>query len=525
MTDAKIILAGTASLLSLSAAAQKGQRPNIVLIMVDDMGYSDLGCYGGEIPTPNLDNLARNGVRFTHFYNTGRSCPSRASLLTGLYPHQAGIGKMSEDPNSRENHGVHGYMGYLNRNCVTIAEVLREAGYHTYMAGKWHVGMHGREKWPLQRGFEHFYGILAGACSYLQPHGGRGLSLDNEQLPPPAQPYYTTDAFTDYAIKFVDERPSDGRPFFLYLAYNAPHWPLHAKQEDIDKFVGKYRKGWQKVREARLKRMVRMGIVDKKWGLAQWESRQWTELTGAEQADEDKRMAVYAAQVHCMDYNVGRLTSYLKAKGELDNTLIIFLSDNGACAEPHTEKGFGTVAMINDPKEWVNPSYGLPWAQVSNTPYRKYKVRAYEGGTSTPLILSWPARYAAYDGELRHNRAFLPDIMATFVDAAGATYPKTFHGGNDILPLEGTSMLPVMADTQAGLHEYIFGEHFDNCVVWWKNWKAVKDQNSKVWELFDIDNDRTERVDLSRDRPKILNDMVKAWDKWANSHYVFPKDN
>lgn len=306
---------GTASLLSLHAAAQNDPKPNIVLIMVDDMGYSDLGCYGGEIPTPNLDNLAKKGVRFTHFCNTGRSCPSRASLLTGLYPQQAGIGMMSEDPHSAEDHGVHGYMGYLNRNSVTIAEVLKEAGYHTYMSGKWHVGMHGQEKWPLQRGFDHFYGILSGACSYLQPHGDRNLTLDNQQLPPPEQPYYTTDAFTDYAIKFVDERPKDDNPFFLYLAYNAPHWPLHAKQEDIDKFVGKYRKGWQKVREARLKRMIKMGLVDKNWDLAQWEGRQWSELTEDEQIELDRRMSVYAAQVHCMDYNVGRLIKYLEEKG------------------------------------------------------------------------------------------------------------------------------------------------------------------------------------------------------------------
>lgn len=517
------LLLGSLSLFSLPTIAQQEKQPNIVLIMVDDMGYSDLGCYGGEIPTPNLDKLASQGVRFTHFCNTGRSCPSRASLLTGLYPQQAGIGMMSEDPKSAEDHGVHGYMGFLNRNYVTIAEVLKEAGYHTYMTGKWHVGMHGEEKWPLQRGFEHYYGILSGASSYLRPHGDRNLTLDNKQLPPPDQPYYTTDAFTDYAIKFVDERPKDGKPFFLYLAYNAPHWPLHAKQADIDKFVGKYRKGWQKIREARLKRMIEMKLVDEKWGLAQWEGRQWDELTEEEQIELDKRMAVYAAQVHCMDYNVGRLTDYLKEKGELDNTLLIFLSDNGACAEPHTEKGFGTISMINNPDEWVNPSYGLPWAQVSNTPYRKYKVRAYEGGTSTPLILSWPEKYTKYNGEIRHTRAFLPDIMATFIEAAGTTYPKTYHGGNEIIPLEGTSMLPLLANTDTVLHEYIFGEHFDNCVVWWNNWKAVKDQDSKVWELFDLEKDRTERVNLSREYPKILEGMKNKWTEWANTHYVYPK--
>lgn len=520
----KLIYTVFSLFVGVTANARQG-KPNIVLIMVDDMGYSDIGCYGSEIPTPNIDKLAEKGVRFTHFCNTGRSCPTRASLLTGLYPHQAGIGAMSEDPGSKENRDVHGYMGFLNRNTVTIAEVLKQAGYHTYMAGKWHVGMHGQEKWPLQRGFDHFYGILSGATSYLCPHGDRNLTLDNKQLPAPEQPYYTTDAFTDYAIKFIDEKPKDGKPFFLYLAYNAPHWPLHAKNEDINKFIGRYKKGWQSIRKERFDRMVRLGIVDEKWGMAQWEGRQWTDLTEDEKNELDKKMATYAAQVHCMDYNVGRLIDYLKNKNEIDNTLIVFLSDNGACAEPHTEKGFGSSKDINNPNQWVAPSYGLAWAQVSNTPFRKYKVRSYEGGTSTPFIISWPQKYDKYNGELRHTRAFMPDIMATFIDVSGATYPKTFHNGNNIIPIEGVSLLPVIDKTKDNLHEYIFGEHFDNCVVWWNQWKAVKDQNSKLWELYDINKDRTENVNLANEYPNILRNMIKKWNEWAYSHNVYPKSN
>lgn len=533
MKNKHVLLCGAALIASGAiqdgVAKENAKKPNIVLILVDDMGYSDLGCYGGEIPTPNIDKLAKSGVRFTHFCNTGRSCPSRASLLTGLYPHQAGIGAMSEDPYDQkrfekcpENRGVPGYMGFLNRNTVTIAEVLKETGYHTYMVGKWHVGMHGQEKWPLQRGFERFYGILSGASSYLKPHGDRNLTLDNTSLPAPEQPYYTTDAFTDYALDFLGHQ-QDKDPFFLYVAYNAPHWPLHAKNEDIQKFVGKYKKGWQEIREARWKRMVKMGLVDKKWGLAQWESRSWDDLTEQEKTDMDRKMSVYAAQVHCMDYNVGRIVDYLKEKGELDNTLIVFLSDNGACAENHTEKGFGDVSMINNPDEWVNPSYGLPWAQVSNTPYRKYKVRSYEGGTNTPFIISWPAEFAGYKGQLRDNRAFLPDVMATFIDVAGASYPETFHGGKVIKPLQGTSVMPVLNQPETVLHEYIFGEHFDNCVVWWKNRKAVKDQNSNVWELFELDKDRTERVNLSSEYPKILREMVGKWNEWAKRSNVYPQ--
>ena len=331
----KTVFALGASAAALAGgAATAAKQPNIILIMVDDMGYSDVGCYGGEIPTPNIDRLAKSGVRYTQFYSTARSCPTRASLMTGLYAHQAGIGGMSEDPVPGRKPGdpsprkPAAYQGYLNRNCVTIAEVLKSAGYHTYMAGKWHLGMHGQEKWPLQRGFDRFYGILAGASSYLRPHGGRGLTLDNTKLPPPEAPYYTTDAFTDYAIEFLDSNKGDGKPYFLYLAYNAPHWPLHAKQEDIDKFLGKYDAGWEAIREARFRRQAELGLVDDSWELAEWESRRWEDLTDTERKHSAMRMSVYAAQVYCMDYNVGRVLDWVEKSGEKDNTLIIFLSDN-----------------------------------------------------------------------------------------------------------------------------------------------------------------------------------------------------
>ena len=382
----KSIIALTPLMIAPLCWAQ--EKPNVVIFLVDDMGYSDIGCYGGEIMTPNLDKLASTGVRFTRFYNTSRSCPARASLMTGLYQHQAGIGQMSEDPGTFKKEtqrdindwGSEGYQGYLNRNCVTIAEVLKENGYHTYMAGKWHLGMHGQEKWPLQRGFERFYGILAGAASYLRPEGGRGLTLDNEHLPAPESPYYTTDAFTDHALQFVGEQKDD-KPFFLYLAFNAPHWPLQAKEEDIQKFTKLYRsKGWDKIRQERYNRMQKMGIIDKNVGFAEWENRSWDELTEKEKDESAYRMAVYAAQVHCVDYNVGKVIDYLKKTKQLDNTLILFLADNGACAEPYLELGGGKQEDINNPACNNMPSYGRAWAQTSNTPFRKYKCRSYEGG-------------------------------------------------------------------------------------------------------------------------------------------------
>lgn len=507
----------------------RDEKPNIVLILVDDMGYSDIGCYGGEIPTPNIDRLARQGVRYTQFYNVGRSCPSRASLLTGLYPHQAGIGAMSEEPFDKTkfdkwqgDREVHGYRGSLNRNCVTIAEVLKSADYHTYMVGKWHLGMYGQEKWPLQRGFERFYGILTGACSYLKPQADRGLMLDNMPLSPPDQPYYTTDAFTDYGIQFLKDQQDD-KPFFLYVSYNAPHWPLQAKDKDIKKFLGKYDSGWEEIREKRRKRMLKMGLIDANWGLAEWESRHWSELTDQERHDSSMRMSVYAAQVYAVDYNVGKLLDYLEKEGKLDNTLFVFLSDNGACAEPHIEQGSGTVGMINNPDSWQQPSYGLPWAQVSNTPYRKYKVRAYEGGIATPLIFSWKNKYMEYSKELRHNVSFLPDLMATFVDVSGATYPERFHNGNEIIPLEGKSLCLTINHPDTIIHDYMYGEHFENCYVRWHNWKAVKDQTSKKWELFNIEKDRTERFDLAGEHPEILTDLIAKWNEWAHKDYVYPK--
>lgn len=265
-------IGGIVALSFLQFGNLSGQeRPNIVMILADDMGYSDIGCYGSEIETPHIDSLALQGIRLTQFYNTSRSCPTRASLMTGLYQHQAGIGWMSEDPfknvdKDPKDWGVAEYRGALNRNCVTIAEVLKSSGYHTYMTGKWHLGMHGMEKWPLQRGFERFYGILAGACSYLRPEGERGLVLDNEKLPAPEAPYYTTDAFTDYAVNFINEQ-KDNTPFFLYLAYNAPHWPLQAKEADIEKYYELYRtKGWDQIRKERHKRMADLGIIDSEIG-------------------------------------------------------------------------------------------------------------------------------------------------------------------------------------------------------------------------------------------------------------------
>jgi arylsulfatase A-like enzyme len=525
----KLIFSVSAVIAAIGMPCYAQQKPNVIIILVDDMGYSDIGCYGGEILTPNIDALSSVSMRFTQFYNTSRSCPARASLLTGLFQHETGIGQMSEDPGSKtRNHngidsndwGVDGYKGYLNRKCVTIAEVLKDAGYHTYMSGKWHLGMHGQEKWPLQRGFERYYGILAGACNYFKPSGGRGLTEDNTRLPVPQAPYYTTDAFGDHAIKYLSEQKDD-KPFFLYLAFNAPHWPLMAKDEDIVKFKELYRsKGWDIIRQERYDRMIKMGIIDPNQGFAEWENRTWNQLSEKEKDESAYRMAVYAAQVHCMDYNVGKLIDWLKKNNKFNNTLIFFLSDNGACAEPYEELGGGKMEDIN--KGYPFPSYGRAWAQTSNTPFRKYKCRSYEGGISTPLIVSWQNKLGDCKGELCKVPAYLPDIMPTILEATGTKYPKVYKN-QTIYPLVGKSLFPALEKKTESLHKYMYWEHEGNRAIRYGDWKAVLDEKGLVWELYNIKNDRTERHNLASKNPSMLNKLIKKWDVWAKENFVLPK--
>ncbi len=505
----------------LSAA----EKPNIVLIMADDMGFSDLGCYGSEIPTPHLDGLAANGLRFTQFYNSARCSPTRAALLTGLHPHQAGMGRLAEESIGVKTQGPAAYLGHLNDRSVTLAEVLRPAGYKTYLAGKWHLGQRDESKWPLQRGFDRFYGILSGASSYLKPAGERGLTLDNQQLPAPSDPdYYTTDAFTDFAIKTVTEHQGDA-PFFLYLSFTAPHWPLHARDEDIKKFVGKYRSGWDKTRADRHAKMIAQGIVKKEWPLSERDAkaRAWESLSEQEKIDLDYRMAVYAAQVHRMDWNIGRLVDTLKERGELDNTLLVFLSDNGGCAEPYTDLGGHAQSKINDPGNSSSVSYGTGWANASNTPFRKFKSTLLEGGISTPLIIHWPASLKAKPGSLDPTPGYITDIMPTAVEVSGASYPIDFKG-QKITPLEGVSLAGRIAgSTDAPAPRTFCWEQYGYKAVREGTLKAVfnpKNTHDKTgsgeWELYDLSNDRTEITNLAAGRPEDLKALVAKWDAWAD---------
>ncbi|QNL47969.1 arylsulfatase [Olivibacter sp. SDN3] len=505
------------------------KRPNVVLIMADDMGYADVGCYGGEIETPNIDRLAFNGLRFRQFYNNARCCPSRASLMTGLYAHQAGIGHMTNDPEDSTafNYGSPAYQGDINNQSLTIAEVVKDAGYQTFMAGKWHLGYHDKDKWPLQRGFDKYFGILSGGANYFNPTGKRGLTFMNDPVEPEGTEFYMTDAFTDYAMRFIEESADKPeRPFFLYLAYTSPHWPLHALEKDIDKYRGKYKKGWKELRRERLERMKKLGVVSTETTLSPDDGADWDSLTPEQQDEMDYRMAIYAAQVDRMDQNIGRVIKTLEDLGELDNTLIFFLTDNGACAEGG-DLGGGKKELLGTDQGFLL-SYGQSWANASATPFKRYKHWVHEGGINTPFIVHWPEKIQKeIQGSFTDQYGFLQDIMATIADVAVAEYP-TQYKGQETVPLQGESMSHLFSGQETPIHTApIFWEHEGNAAVRQGNFKLVKafePDGGARWELYDIPKDRSELNDLSEAMPEVVAKLSKSYDEWAKETGVMPYD-
>ncbi len=510
-----------------SLFAANETRPNIVIIMADDMGYSDIGCYGGEIRTPNIDSLARNGVRFTQFYNMARCCPTRASLLTGLYPHQTGVGHMVDNPKP-----LPGYTGDLNAHCVTIAEVLREAGYATFMSGKWHVTpvTESKHNWPLQRGFDHYYGIIHGAADYFNPVT---LTRENERTDIGAD-YYFTDAIGQNAAEFIRQGVAAKKPFFLYAAFTAPHWPLHERTADIERYKGRYKEGWDTLRVERRKKMIELGIIRADWPMTE---RDPTVPAWADEQDKEwqqGRMEVYAAMVDSLDQNVGRILETLRSKGQEKNTLVLFLADNGGCAEelgPNAralhipEKTIdgrpvrrGNVRSLMPGFEETYQSYGVPWANVSNTPFRLYKHWVHEGGISTPLIAQWPGHTKA--GAITHESGHLIDLMATCVDVARAKYPSD-RRGQRVVPMEGVSLRPTFGGNKLRRQNPLFWEHEGNRAVREGRWKLVSKFPGQ-WELYDLDADRTETVDLAAKYPDRVKKLSAAWENWAQRANVAP---
>jgi arylsulfatase len=555
LTASSFVLGSCLESQNMSLENKLPKRPNIVLIMSDDMGYSDIGCYGGEIETPNLDELAASGVRMTQFYNTARCCPTRASLLTGLYPHQTGVGHMMED------RGQEGYRGNLNKNCVTIAEVLKLAGYSTYMAGKWHVTKYSRPEgpksnWPRTRGFDRFYGTIHGAGSYWEPSSlvrdDMMITVPTDKEYQPKETYYYTDAISDNACRYINEHDTDN-PFFMYVAYTAAHWPMHARERDIARYKGKYDEGYEAIRKRRLAKMKNLGVVKPDTEMSP-QAGTWSKV-------EDKKweaacMEVYAAMVDSMDQGIGRIVKSLKNKGFFDNTIIFYLQDNGGCAESCSREGqsnprkdkpsFAPVPPDQQlyygsvPKQtrdgWeirrghVMPGpadtyigYGKNWANVSNTPFREYKHWVHEGGISTPLIAHWPAGIKV-KGELRHQPGHLIDIMATCVDAAGVSYPKEYKG-QKIKPMEGKSMLPLLVQNKPVQREALYWEHEGNRAIRQGKWKLVAKGKEGKWELYDVEADRSELRDLAGEQPQRVKEMADMWQAYAERTSVIPWPN
>ncbi|WP_109467537.1 arylsulfatase [Albibacillus kandeliae] len=507
-------------------------KSNIILILADDMGFSDLGCMGSEIRTPNIDRLAAGGQTYTAMYNCARCCPTRASLLTGLYPHKAGIGHMTA------SYGSEAYQGYLRNDAVTIAEVLRLAGYRTLMSGKWHVGGSYKPResdlWlpgdvthptPRQRGFDRFFGTLDGSGSYFFPHY---IGEDDHRVDIEQDDFYMTDAITEKAVEMIGDAVSDHKPFFLYLAYTAPHWPLQAHEEDIARYRGQYRKGWDHLRTSRHEEMLSRGMLEGRWDISPRDPEAHPWIDEKHQDWEDSRMATYAAMVDSMDQGIGRVMRKLRDLGVEKNTLVLFLSDNGGCAEFLAEEGWvnsypdssprgeeivqGNIPDLTPGPGTTFQSYETAWSNVSNAPFRMHKTWVHEGGISTPLVAYWPEGIASPG--IVHDARHVSDIMPTILDVTGASYPKDF-GGVGVQNLDGESLIDTFRNIYRQREQPIYWEHEGNCAMRDGDWKLVR-EFGQDWELYNMRVDRTELNDLRHKDPTRAEGMIKAYEDWAN---------
>ncbi len=533
----KVLFSISVGILTFTGSiyAQQKKQPNIILILADDMGYSDLGCFGSEIHTPNLDKLASQGLKLTQFYNAGRCCPSRASLLTGLYPHQAGVGDMLQN-DSLEAYGTH-----INYTSVTLAEVLKGAGYHTMISGKWHAGNE-PEYWPTQRGFTdqyfsngttgHYFGIAKGRQYVVN---GKEVVVSGDWIKsgeseyklfknPDGSQWYATDAIADHAIDFIKSANKEDKekPFFLYLPFTAPHWPMHAFEEDIAKYQGTYMIGWDSLRVQRFNKMKSLGLIDPSWTISPRNEKvaAWNTLSDSAKIRNDRLMAVYAAMIDRLDQNIGKLLQSLKETGDIDNTVIIFLADNGGCHEQVTKGKPG--ALPGTPESF--DGYEYPWANVSNTPFQWFKHWAHEGGTSTPFIAWYPG--VIKPGSVNTSVGYIADIMPTLTEISGATYP-TQYKGNKITPTVGQSLVPLFKGQTYKGHELLCWEHEGNRAVRKGDWKLVSryDYKNNVelpWELYNIKSDRSETINLIQKNPEKVQELQKIYAEWSANVKVVP---
>ena len=538
----------------VSQCVSADDRPNIVLIFADDLGYSDIGCFGGEIETPNLDHLAEQGVRLTQFYNTGRCCPSRASLLTGLYPHQAGVGLMVY-----RNYPGEGYLGHLNDKCVTFAEVLKSAGYSTYMTGKWHAGQVPQAR-PEARGFDRFTGIYLHVDSYWKILKSCEIYRDGQLLIPavedpinpyhPEEEFYTTDFFTDAALDYIDQATAEQqKPFLLHVCYNTPHFPLEAPEDLIEKYRGRYMKGWNVLREEKFSRMQKMGLLTSDQKLPRGRAHEeipdpglpfkrlvdrnylpnWDELSLADREELDFRRAIYAAQVERMDQGIGRIVQKLAEKDVLDNTVVMFFSDNGCSGELDLFGMNWPEYRRANYEEWRKESgwsisQGQCWANYSNTPLRKYKQYVHEGGISSPFLAHWP-KGITHHGKIVGNQVFhLIDILPTLSELAGATYPQQ-RDGKQVVPAQGISMLPYLTGNVAAPEQRtLYWQHLNHSAIREGDWKLVTldDRDDQHWELYKMSRDRSESENLIAEYPEIAKRLKDQWNKWAQEINALP---
>lgn len=485
--------------------ASEPARPNIILIMADDMGWSDIGCYGGEIDTPNIDRLANEGLKFTQFYNNGKCTTTRASLLTGLYPRNGGQG-----------------IELLTENMLTLGEALQAEGYRTGLSGKWHNGNKAPHR-PIDRGFQSSYGLWDGCCNFFDPSipdpdfkkgKVRFFGENDRRIEEFPEGFFTTKAFTDHAVATIKENVTARQPFFHYIAHTAPHYPIHAEPEDIERFKGRYAGGWDALRKARYERQVEMGLIDPEVFPEPGPNPNngaWEEADPALREWEEKRMEVYAAMVYRMDLEIGRVLDTLDDLGVAENTLVIFLSDNGACAE---EPGGRDPKQVPGPREFYS-HVGPDWAYAQNTPFRRYKSTTHEGGIGTPLVARWPAGIAA--GKTTEAVGHIIDFLPTFLDLAGGEYPLA-KSGKPLLQEEGVSLAPVFNAPDESFERPVplFWHWAGNRAVREGNWKLLWEKGgARKWELYQLGADRTETVDRAGNQPALVERMARKWEAWA----------
>jgi arylsulfatase A-like enzyme len=512
-------------------------RPNILIILADDLGYTDLGVYGGEIKTPNLDNLAQDGFLLTNFYSAPSCSPARAMMLTGTDNHLAGVGTMNGSWDTNQL-GKRGYEAHLNKDVVTVSSLLQDSGYHTYLTGKWHLG-YTPDLQPQSRGFEKSFILLQGGASHFNDLRGlvRGVNseyLEDGKAVELPEDFYSSNHYTDKMIDYIEEGRKDARPFFGYLSYTAPHWPLHALDEDIDLYKGRYDQGYEHIRQNRIEKLKDLGIINKNTiaSMAPPYIDKWDDLTPDQKKIAARKMEIFAAMVENMDRNIGRMITYLKETNQYENTFIFFMSDNGAEGND--------IEYLSDNKVWIPEAfdngydnmgkensyiyYGAEWAHVGSGPFRDFKTFVSEGGIKVPTII----RYGdlSYKNHIDHEVMTVKDITPTILELANVTHPGTKYKGRDVYPVTGRSLLPHFKDINKVVYQptdIIGWQLFGRQAIRQGNWKMVTQAppiGTGDWQLYNLEDDPTEINDLASHHPEKIVELTKLWEDYKSANNI-----